>query len=45
LKIYHKMLNSLFKEILWTTMLMGDLFEKEDKNKIRTENDILYCYH
>ena len=26
-------------------MLMGDLFEKEDKNKIRTENDILYSYH
>jgi len=39
------MLNRLLKEILWTTMLMGDLFEKEDKNKIRTENDILYCYH
>jgi len=38
------MLNSLFKEILWTTMLMGHLIEKENKNKIRTENDIL-CYH
>ena len=24
-------------------MLMGDLNEKENKNKITTENDILYC--
>jgi len=28
LKIDHNMLNSLFTEILWTTMLMGDLIEK-----------------
>ena len=30
-------------------MQMGDVIEKENKNKIRTENDILYndktCYH
>ena len=24
-------------------MQMGDVIEKENKNKIRTENDILYC--
>jgi len=22
---------------------MGDVIEKENKNKLRTENDILYC--
>jgi len=24
-------------------MLMGDLIEQENKNKSRTENDIVYC--
>ena len=36
------MLNSLFKEIhnvLWIAMLMDESIEKENKNKIRTEND------
>ena len=37
------MLNSLFNKILWTTMLMGDWIEIENKNKLRTEYDILYC--